>query len=160
MVTTVSSQHIKQPTENEALSIAADAFEKLGFPGVIGAIDVSLIPIVTSDEGYKTRKMFSAITLQAVVKSDLTFTDVFVWCSGCIQDYRVLQHSLQHEKMESRDGFFGLHRLGDKAYRVTKTCNVTYVDFENSTTVQSNFNKRLSSCIMMIERAFGCLKER
>lgn len=50
--------------------------------------------------------------------------------------------------------------LGDSAYPCLKQLIVPYRDNGHLTRAQRNFNQKLSSCRVIIENAFGCLKQR
>lgn len=50
--------------------------------------------------------------------------------------------------------------LGDSAYPCLKELIVPYRDNGHLTRAQRTFNQRLSSCRVIIENAFGCLKQR
>src|SRR5436190_18983820 len=52
------------------------------------------------------------------------------------------------------------HILGDAAYCLTKYVMVPFKDNGHLTERQINFNKRLSSARMIVERSFGLLKGR
>uniref|UniRef100_A0A8D8TQD9 Nuclease HARBI1 n=1 Tax=Cacopsylla melanoneura TaxID=428564 RepID=A0A8D8TQD9_9HEMI len=68
---------IKWPSRNDFEIIEQEFNNFCGFPGVIGAIDGSHIPIkVTNDiaDSYKNRKMQHSIILQAVCTSRRLFT--------------------------------------------------------------------------------------
>jgi len=52
------------------------------------------------------------------------------------------------------------HILGDAAYRLTKHVMVPFKDNGHLTERQINFNKRLSSARMIVERSLGLLKGR
>lgn len=50
--------------------------------------------------------------------------------------------------------------LGDSAYPCLKQLLVPYKDNGHLTRAQRIYNRRLSSCRVIIENAFGCLKQR
>lgn len=50
--------------------------------------------------------------------------------------------------------------MGDSAYPCLKQLIVPYRDNGHLTRAQRNFNQKLSSCRVIIENAFGCLKQR
>lgn len=50
--------------------------------------------------------------------------------------------------------------LGDSAYPCLTNLIVPYKDNGHLTRAQRNFNVKLSSCRVVIENAFGCLKQR
>lgn len=54
----------------------------------------------------------------------------------------------------------GTYLLGDSAYPCRSTLIVPYRDNGHLTAAQRNFNKRLSKCRVVVENAFGLLKQR
>ena len=74
-----------------------EKFEELqGFPGVIGAIDGSHIPITPPEaslQDYQNRKKFHSIQLQAVCDADLIITDAFCGFPSHSHDSQVLCNS-------------------------------------------------------------------
>lgn len=98
--------------------------ERAGFPGVIGAIDGTYIPIAGPSEfrdSYICRKEFPAFHLQGVCDSTMRFLDVFSAYPGSVHDSRVFKNSplnahLQNEPLGSH------HLLGDSAYGLRHTC--------------------------------------
>lgn len=87
---------IRWPTEEQAVDVM-DGFEAMrGFPGVIGAIDGSHIPIKAPQicpENYVNRKGFYSIILQAVCNDQMLFTDAYVGWPGSVHDARVFNNS-------------------------------------------------------------------
>ena len=94
-------------------------FQHKGFPGVIGAIDGSHIPIKTPTvdaEQYFNRTKFPSIVLQAVCDQNLHFLDVFCGWPGSVHDSRVLKNSpLFGKAFENKDELFpsNTHLIGD-----------------------------------------------
>jgi hypothetical protein len=69
-------------------------FQHKGFPGVLGAIDGSHIPIKTrkvDGEQYYNRKKFPSIILQAVCDQNLHFLNLYCGWPGSVHDSRVLK---------------------------------------------------------------------
>ena len=74
-------EFIKFPTGQKAKEVMEAFEEKKGFPGVIGAVDGTHIPIKApkhNHEQYINRKGFFSIQLQVICDPDLFITDVFV----------------------------------------------------------------------------------
>lgn len=67
-----------------------------GFPGVVGMIDGTHIPITKPSErgvDYYNRKDFYSVILRAVVREDIRFIDVFAGYPGKVHDARVFCNS-------------------------------------------------------------------
>lgn len=157
---------IRWPKGNKVKEVV-DAYQELsGFPGVIGAIDGSHIPIPTPTEfpeNYINRKQFPSIVLQAVCESNLKFTDVFCGWPGSVHDSRIMKNSPFMEKVQNdyNQTFpANTHLIGDSAYALTSWMMVPFKDFGKLTKEQKRYNYHHSSTRMCIERAFGALKGR
>ena len=73
-------EFIKIPTGQKAQAVMEAFAEKKGFPGVMGAIDGTHIPIKAprhNHEQYINRKGFFSVQLQVICDPDLFITDVF-----------------------------------------------------------------------------------
>ncbi|XP_052788545.1 putative nuclease HARBI1 [Mya arenaria] len=111
---------IKWPNSEPRNAEIEHGFRSLkGFPGVIGAIDSSHIPIRTPkehSESYINRKGFPSIILQAVCDSNLNFTDVYCGWPGSVHDARVLKNSplfLETETDQNKKFPGNTHFIGD-----------------------------------------------
>ncbi|XP_062610167.1 uncharacterized protein LOC134271947 [Saccostrea cucullata] len=149
------------PTPTEIQEIKDMYFDLKGFPGIVGFIDGTHISIKRpSDRGfdYYNRKDFYSIVLQAVVREDLRFIDIFVGFPGKVHDARVLRHSKLFENgpVLCGDG----HLLSDSAYPNLSWLLTPFRDNGHLTEVQTRYNYIHSSIRSTVERAFGLLKGR
>lgn len=158
---------IKWPNSEHSIAEIENGFINLkGFPGVIGAIDGSHIPIRTPKqyaENYINRKCFPSIILQAVCDSNLNFIDVYCGWPGSVHDSRVLKNSPLYMETETDQNtrFPGnIHLIGDSAYGLSSWLMVPVKDYGNLNEKKKRFNYIHSSTRMCIERAFGALKGR
>ncbi|XP_025155207.1 protein ALP1-like isoform X1 [Harpegnathos saltator] len=132
------------------------------FPGVIGAIDGSHIRIDKPTEdpnSYINRKQYFSLYIQGVANHNMKFLDVFVGYPGSVHDTRVFKNSPVRNDLHElcRDNYY---LLGDSAYPCLKQLIVPFKDNGYLTHAQRNFNQKLSSCRVIIENAFGCLKQQ
>ncbi|XP_053394054.1 putative nuclease HARBI1 [Mercenaria mercenaria] len=157
---------VKWPSGRSLKNIENGFKEMQGFPGVIGAIDASHIPIRTPieyPENYFNRKSFPSVILQAVCDNNMMFTDVYCGWPGSVHDARVLRNSSLFEKAEvNADDTFphDTHLIGDAAYPIASWLLVPFKDHGNLNKAQKVYNFKHSSTRMVIERAFGALKGR
>lgn len=112
---------IKWPRDHNVQPNVRDFKDRTGFPGVIGAIDGSRIPIGTPKdhpENYINRKKFHSIVLQAICDPNMHFIDVFCGWPGSVYDARVLKNSEIYWLATNTDNMFpgNVHLLGDAAY--------------------------------------------
>jgi hypothetical protein len=156
---------IKWPT-GYRIHKTIDEFRKLkGFPGVLGAIDGSHIPIRTPTEhheNYINRKGFHSVILQAVCDASMHFLDVYCGWPGSVHDARVLKNSNLYSLASNADTLFpgNTHVLGDSAYPLQDWLLTPYKDYGNLNAAQRHYNYIHSSTRMSIERSFGSLKGR
>ena len=146
----------------ENLAKTKSEFEKIaGFPGVVGCVDGSHIPIpVPQEHGYRyiNRKGFASMNL-AVCDSDLKFTYVNVGWPGSVHDARVYRNTLQPVLEEQEEELLaGGYLLGDAAFPVATYLQPPFRDNGHLTTQQRAFNTKLSPTRMSVERSFGRLK--
>ncbi|EFN60761.1 Putative nuclease HARBI1, partial [Camponotus floridanus] len=127
-----------------------------------GAIDGSHIRIdkLTEDlDSYINRKQYFSLHMQGTVDHKMKFIDVFIGYPGSVHDTRVFKNSpLRNDLHEFCGNNYLL--LGDSAYPCLKELIVPYRDNGHLTHAQRSFNQKLSSCRVIIENAFGYLKQR
>lgn len=87
---------IKWPDQNEQNEISNYFERKNGFPGIIGCLDGTHIPICAPKESpasYVNRKGFYRFQLQGVCRENMTFEHIFVGFPGSCHDARILRNS-------------------------------------------------------------------
>jgi hypothetical protein len=137
-----------------------------GFPGVVGAIDGSHIPIKAPTKypaDYFNRKHFYSIVLQAVCDHDGKFIDVFVGFPGSVHDSRILRNSTIFQQFNNnrltnlpQNSFI----LGDSGYPIQNWLLTPYRDNGHLQPQQKYYNYRHSQTRIKIEQSFGKLKTR
>lgn len=163
----LSGNYILWPKGEKAQETIKKFKERQGFPGVLGAIDGSHIPITPpSDQqtAYCNRKSYHSIILQAICDADYRFTDVFAGYAGSVHDARVFNNSHVGKKINTVPlELFpntNTHILGDSAYKCTNYVLTPYRDNGHLTRIQKNYNFKHSSTRVHIEQCFGLLKGR
>ena len=154
--------HVIRWPDNQGLQAMADSFaERCNFPGVVGAVDGTHVPILGPSEdpaAYINRKGRPSIQLQAVCDKQLLFIDVYTGWPGSVHDSRVFFNSPLRMKLENGILPVQYHLLGDSAYQLKNYLMVPFRDNGHLTALQRNFNTKHSSTRIEIERAFGLLK--
>ena len=160
------NEFIKFPTGQKAQAVM-EAFErKRGFPGILGAIDGTHIPIKAPNhnhEQYINRKGFFSVQLQIVCDADLLITDTFCGYPGSVHDARVFRNSPLYREVEvNPDNYFpgNSHILGDAAYPLKRWLLTPFRDNGHLTARQRRYNVAHSSTRMVVERSIGLLKNR
>lgn len=88
------TQYIRWPRNYQEVKDNARKFQQKGFPGVIGTVDGTHIPIRAPKEyheNYVNRKYFHSILLQDIYESEMHFLYVFCGWPGSVHDSRVLK---------------------------------------------------------------------
>ncbi|KAL9962111.1 hypothetical protein ACROYT_G031184 [Oculina patagonica] len=156
----LKNQYIRWPNGNEINEVKADFGDT--FPGVIGAIDGTLIHIrcpSENKEAYNCRKRFHALNVQVVCDNQMVFRDVLAGWPGSVHDSRILRNSLLWQNSAAK--FPGdTHLLGDGGYPLTRWLMVPFRDNGHLTRQQIRFNEILSTLRQVVERAIGLLKGR
>ncbi|XP_066593228.1 putative nuclease HARBI1 [Prorops nasuta] len=160
------NEYIKWPTNGQLMRNATKFEEISNFPGVVGVIDGCHISISAPTEhpnSYINRKGFYSVILQGVCDYNMKFIDIFAGYCGSVHDARVwqlsdLKHLIDNNREQYCPGY--LHLLGDSAYPLSRVLLTPYKDNGHLSELQINYNKKLSSTRIIIERAFGLLKCR
>ena len=139
--------------------------QKCGFPNVIGVIDGTHIQIWAPSEdphSYINRKGYHSINVQVVCDAEGLFTYCYAGQVGSVHDSRVFRNSPVACFLEMPERYFpnDSHIIGDAAYGIHPHVMVPFRNNGHLTVRQRNFNFRLSSTRMVIERTIGQLKIR
>lgn len=159
----ISPLVIKWPNNVEKQAIQESFHRIAGFPGVIGAVDGTYVPIKAPHENpevYINRKCFHGITLQAIATPKLKFIDCFTGYPSSVSDIRIFRNSdIYREIINNRMNYFqqNEHIIGDKAYPTLHWCVPPYIDRGNLTQRQRNFNNIHAKTRQVVERAFALL---
>ena len=137
-----------------------------GFPGVVGFVDSSLIPLSQrpndqdAEDGnvFWTRKGRPAYHLQGTCDDRLLFIDVWIGNADRMHDSRVWMGSNLRRHLPRLLQNRKFHILGDKAYPLSPYLLPPYKG--NVRGDMKRFNSAHASIRQCIERAFGLLKSR
>ncbi|XP_060601628.1 putative nuclease HARBI1 [Ruditapes philippinarum] len=150
--------NIRFPSGRYLIDVKQGFYQKCKIPNTVGAIDGTLIPIVTpseNEEVYVCRKGFHGINVQATVDHKVRFTDMVSKWPGSTHDSSIFENSSLKVHLERNQ--IG-HLLGDSGYALKKHLLTPLLNPSNQ--MQSDYNKAHSSGRMVVERAFGMLKSR
>ncbi|KAK9695329.1 DDE superfamily endonuclease [Popillia japonica] len=119
--------------EQDRKRISLQFYPRQSFPGVIGAIDGTHIPIVAPSHMqnlYINRNKYHSIILQGICSADYKFIDCYVGPPGSIHDTRVLRMSPLGRKLTDSQNIIlpEYHLLGDSAYPNTTFLITAYND--------------------------------
>lgn len=96
--------------------------------------------------------------MQAVCDHKRRFRDIFIGFPGSVHDARVFRNSPLCDTLQEKCG--NNYILADSAYPCLRHILTPYRYRENLTPVEKKFNKKLSHCRVLIEHAFGILKQK
>jgi hypothetical protein len=162
----LSPNYIRWPTGHKIQETIERFKKRQGFPGVLGAIDGSHIPVTPTlkqQTAYCNRNRYHSIILQAVCDADYMFTDVFTGYPGSVHDARVFSNSPLCKRINENPNQVlpdNSHILGDSAYKCTNYLLTPYRDNGHLTRKQKTYNYKQSSTRVFIEQCFGLLKGR
>ncbi|CAN7942634.1 unnamed protein product [Ixodes pacificus] len=158
----IAPDEIRFPDDVAAL--AKDFEEISGFPGVVGCVDGSYIGIRCPDNKVKStyvnRHDKTSLTLQGICDHRRRFVDVFTGPPSKIHDSRIYKLSFVSRIIPFLCCMGKYHLLGDAAYPLRETLVTPFRDYGTLTNQQKSFNTKLSSTRVLIENAFGLLKQR
>ncbi|XP_033108143.1 protein ALP1-like [Anneissia japonica] len=165
--------YLMKPTTSEMLNIIKAFEEKWGFPQCGGAIDGCHIPIIspsTYPADYYNRKGWHSVLLQGLVDHRYRFIDFDLGWPGKCHDTWVYEHSsIGHTDSEGNyypelvkninNVPIPVVLVGDSAYALSNGMMKPYKR-ENLTREQKRYNYIQSRSRMVVENAFGRLKNR
>jgi hypothetical protein len=148
------------------LPVIAENFRHIaGFPGAIGAMDGTHIEIVTPSENqkdYNNRKMRHSFILLAVCLPNRAFSYTFAGFPGSVNDSRVFRCSDLGVRLDEDPTslFLGAqyHLLSDCAFSCSPHVMPSIKTSLANTVKKRNYNTILSKTRIIIEHAFGALK--
>ena len=156
-----ASDHIYMPrTRSELEATKSSFYDVARFPGVLGLVDGTHIPIIAPPEdeyAYINRKNFHSINVQGICNAEMIFTDVNAQWPGGHHDSFILNESTIHDNFERGDYGEGW-LLGDSGYGLKRWLMTPIATPVTNQQRKYNLSHRKTRC--PIERSFGALKSR
>ena len=169
-------RYIYVPRSRQEVQEKIEGFESwAGFPQVVGAVDGCNVPIIGAEQipdDYISRKGFHLLILQGLVDFDYRFLDICVGWPGKVHDARVFKNSTLFALCcawtflppDMSVMISGVRVppliLGDSAYALSEWLMKPYTDCGNLSPDESIFNIKHRTTRVVVENAFGWLKER
>lgn len=153
---------IQMPTtEEEIRQTKVKFFNVCQFPGVLGCVDGTHIPIESpggnESELYRNRKTWFSINVQVVCSSDMQFCNIDARWPGSTHDSTVFNASFLRAQLENGD-FENGYLLGDSAY-ACKSYMMTPL-LNPITHAENQYNEANIKTRNVVERAIGLWKRR
>ncbi|XP_060805953.1 putative nuclease HARBI1 isoform X2 [Amyelois transitella] len=149
-------EFIKFP--NNLQRIKEDFYVIASFPGIIGAVDGTHIPIRNPGgpyaEVFRNRKKFFSINTQVVCGPNLEIFDIVADRPGSVHDNRIFLASSLKRKMEQ--GIIDGILLGDSGYGCQRYLLTPVAQPENNS--EENYNKAHIKTRNTVERTIGVWK--
>ncbi|KAK3920073.1 Protein ANTAGONIST OF LIKE HETEROCHROMATIN PROTEIN 1 [Frankliniella fusca] len=161
----IGGRYVKWPHAQDRQHTSQFYEERFGFPGVIGAIDGTLVPITAPREQkqrYVDKNHNYSINVMLTYDHKRLIRDAFVGQLGSIHDSRIFRRSPLAQCLHSRDDMLseGEHLVGDSGYVLTDKMTIPYRNDGHLVDSHRNINHLLAQCRASIERCNGLLKMR
>lgn len=152
-------------SENDRNRIASEFYGLCRFPAVCGAIDGTLINIMSPSENefqFVDRKGSHSLNVMAIAGPDYRFYGINANWPGCLHDARVLRESMIFRRFsEGWRPFPNAVILGDSAYPLLPWLMTAVLKPENQlSNAKKRYNHALRRTRFCVENAFGILKSR
>ena len=138
----------------------AGFYRRAGFPGVIGAIDCTHVPITNpggeNGELFRNRKGYCSINVQVVCDDQARITNVVARWPGSTHDSRIFDNSQLCALLE--EGDIHGHLVGDNGYACRPYLMTPLLNPQ--TQAEKNYNYSHIQTRGIIERVFGVWKRR
>ncbi|XP_049864948.1 putative nuclease HARBI1 [Pectinophora gossypiella] len=155
-------EFIKFPGAHERANVKRAFYQRAQFPGVIGCIDCTHVPIKNpsreNGELFRNRKGEFSINVQLICGPQMLIYDIVARWPGSAHDSRIFSNSRCSMRFEEGDLVGAGILLGDSGYAQS---SYTYTPVLNpQTPAQERYNRSHISTRNIIERLNGVLKRR
>ncbi|XP_021967141.1 putative nuclease HARBI1 [Folsomia candida] len=161
----LKTQFIRYPTEIEAIVIRQRFYDYGGFPGVVGAIDCTHVPIKSiggpNAELFRNRKGNFSINVQLICTSDLKITNVIARWYGSCHDNRIFDNSTicgQLERAEVPGILLGDSGYGCTSFLMTPFSHPTTAAEKRYQSAQIKTRNPIERCNGLLKQRFNCLR--
>ncbi|XP_064107910.1 putative nuclease HARBI1, partial [Macrobrachium nipponense] len=159
----IQKDFIKLPEPHEFDRIADGFYQRCQFPGVVGAIGCTHIPIrepSKNTEWFINKEGSFSIQLQAVCDDQLKFLHVHTGCPGLLNNAQVFFDSPLFTRLEDNYLPSTKHLLGDCSYPLKLYLLVPFAETDEMTNEQKRFNENLAYTRSEVDLAVKLLKQK
>ncbi|GFW90076.1 putative nuclease HARBI1 [Trichonephila clavipes] len=155
-------QYIYLPqTEDERMQISQKFYREFGFPGIYGALDCSLIKLLSPGgslaETFRCRKGFFALNVQTVSDPNLSIRNIVVRWPRSTHDSTVFDQSYLRAHVETEVPS-SYHLLGDSGYPLRSYLMTPFLNSVGAGQVR--YNAAHARARNVVERQYGVWKKR
>ncbi|KAK3916262.1 Putative nuclease [Frankliniella fusca] len=156
----MGEQYVTWPNQEERNVIKRRLQRVSDFPGIVGIMDGSHIPITAPHEekaAYRNYHHGYSVKLQVVCDDRLLVRDMYVGEAGSLHDARVFRRSPVCRRLLENPNMIQAneHIIADSAYTVLDKVLVPFTNNGHLTPEQRNYNRRLSRVRAKVEHTFG-----
>ncbi|XP_069704252.1 putative nuclease HARBI1 [Periplaneta americana] len=160
MIAQLRPHYVKFPSREEGRTNSLHFFQTARFPGVLGAIDGTHVPIMSPGgeygEVFRNRKTIFTLNCQGIVDQNRKFIDFVTGWPGSTHDNRMFNSSricAQFERGE-HDGIL----LGDSGYACRPFVLTPLLNPQTES--EEAYNVAHKRARNIVERTFGCWKKK
>lgn len=154
------NQFIKFPDAADMASVKRDFYRMANFPGVIGAIDCTHIPVINpggqDSARFVNRKGYYSVNTQVVCDAGMKVTNIVAKWPGATHDSRIFQNSRLCVQLENQPHHG--HLLGDNGYACSNYLLTPLL--RPQTAAEQRYNRSHKTTRGIIEHLFGLVKRR
>ena len=160
-IASLRHHYICFPSGDEARAVIQEFYRICNFPGVIGAIDCTHIPIQSpggqNAEVFRNRKQYFSINVQTISDANLLIRNVIARWPGSVHDSFIFDNTQIRMMFETGRIPEG-HLLGDNGYRLAPYLLTPFLNPRNER--QENYNRAHVETRNTVERQYGVWKRR
>lgn len=153
-------QFIQFPTSGEQTEVKQKFYQVSGFPGVLGCIDCTHVPIKNPDrrhgEVFRNRKGWFSINVQLICGPNMEIYDIVARWPGSVHDSRIFNNSRSCMRFE--EGVLSGILIGDSGYAQTSYMFTPVANPQTQSEIR--YNRAHISTRNIIERLNGVWKRR
>jgi len=156
-IASLRAQYISFPENNdERMQMMREFYAIAQFPGVLGTVDCTHIPIISA-EIYRNRKGYFSLNVQTVSNARLMITDIVARWYGSAHDVTIFNNCSLRAKFETGQIPSG-HLLGDNGYGIKPYLLTPLLN--PASEPEKRFNRCHTSTRNTVERQYGIWKRR
>lgn len=160
-IASMRQKYIQFPHGQEMNHVMRNFYDIAEFPGVLGSIDCTHIPILSpggqNAEVFRNRKTYFSINVQTISDTDLLIRNIVARWPGSVHDSYIFDNSEIRMLFENKR-ICGGHLLGDNGYRLSDYLLTPFLHCSHPS--QDKYNDAHIKTRNTVERQYGVWKRR